>query len=192
MKMGPIAFSPLKLSKENAQFNEEILLNIKKDTSLPAIFGTIGWRIFNRTGLLLDLGHSTIAVCDSVETFKNQGYSLEHFTKVPMLDDCQLIEFETMTSKGPLRCILDTGCTLNFLNSNKVKGKTISKMLRKDKNYKTFSSFKINETKFGPIEFCKIPIKLPYHLDAILGMDFLTDHVVFIDFNNRQIYFSKR
>jgi hypothetical protein len=156
------------------------------------VAGTIGWRIFNKMTLLLDLKSSMIAVCDSIETFKNQGYSLEKFTKVSMLEDSQHIEFETMTSRGPLRCILDTGCTINFLNSDKVKGKTLNKMIRKDKNFKTFSSVKINETEFGPIEFCKIPIKAPYHLDAILGMDFLTDHVVFIDFKNRQIYFSKK
>ncbi|MGD0665104.1 MAG: hypothetical protein ABSA17_05175, partial [Rhabdochlamydiaceae bacterium] len=183
MKLGPITFSPMRLSKEDAQFNEETLFNFKRDPSLPVIAGTIGWRIFNQTALLLDLGCSTIALCNSIETFKNQGYSVEKFTKVPMLDDRELIEFEIMTSKGPLRCVLDTGCTINFLNSNKVKGKTFSKIVRKEKNYKKISSVKINDREFGPIEFCKIPIKLPFHVDAILGMDFLTNHVVFIDFN---------
>ena len=192
MKMGSITFSPVKMSQENLNFNEESLLNIQKDSSLPVVAGTIGWKIFNQTALLLDLGSSMIAVCDSIGTFVNQGYSLEKFTKIPMIDDSQLIEFDTVTAQGPLRCMLDTGCTINFLNSNNVQGESFSQMIQEEKNYTKFSSLKMNKTEFGPIEFCKIPIQLPCQIEAILSMDFLKDHIVLIDFNNRQIYLSKK
>jgi hypothetical protein len=192
MKIGKITFSNLHISSENEESTNDSVINMQEDDIDPDYVGRLGWKIFRSGSLLLDLGKSTIAVCDNIDTFLKQGFSLKKFTKVPMLEGGEHIEFYAKTPKGVLRCALDTGATLNFLKCENPKNERIEDVIKKKRSLKKFTSFQIENTNFGSIYFHRLPISMPPGIDAILGMDFLTDHVVFIDFKNRQIYFSKK
>jgi len=50
-------------------------------------------------------------------------------------------------------------------------------------------TFQINGKEFGPVNFVKI--KSPLKIDAIIGMEFIEDHLIFIDFKKEKIYFSE-
>jgi len=55
------------------------------------------------------------------------------------------------------------------------------------KNVEDTSIFNIGGKEFGPITFNRI--KSPIAIDAILGMEFFEDTLIFIDFFNNKIYF---
>jgi hypothetical protein len=156
----------------------------------PRDIGRLGWELFYNVNLLVDLKNSQIAFCDSLETLENQGYSIQSLTKIPLLLDQGLIELEVETSKGPLRCMLDTGATWNILNHEIDDGKSIDQAVWEPENILKFHSFKIGEKEFGPINFHLIPIKIPIHIQAILGMEFFQDHLVFLDFERKTAYIS--
>lgn len=152
--------------------------------------GRIGWELFKSVNLFLDLGNSKIAFCDSVRTLKKQGYLIETFIKTPLLSGKGVIEFQAMTPSGPLLCVLDTGATWNILNIENTEEKSIEQLALDPENVSNIPMFKIGDRDFGPISFHRIPIKLPIQVEAMLGMEFFSNHVVFIDFDENQIYFA--
>lgn len=149
----------------------------------------LGWKIFQNKNLLLVLKNEKIVFCDSLFTLKEQGYEIEKFVKTPLLIDRGLIEIEAETESGTLRCMLDTGSTFNGLNSNNEGNITMQELFWNTEYFLTKPTFKINQQEFGPITFRQIPIRLPIHIDAILGMDFFLENIVFLDFANNLIYF---
>jgi hypothetical protein len=137
----------------------------------------IGWELFGNTNLLVDLKGDKIAFCDSINTLKAEGYSVEKFIKTSLFVDRGLLEFDVEIPTGKLRCVLDTGCTWNILNtSDQVESQEVSLF--------------INKVDFGLVNFHPLSIKLPIHIEAILGMEFLEDRTLFIDFSEHYIYFS--
>jgi hypothetical protein len=141
-------------------------------------FGKIGWGSFDQTNVLVDCKHSTIAFCDSVDTLKKQGYPVDSFKEAPMTLNSDVITIEAQTEKGPLRCMLDTGSTFNLLNKDLKNG---------HQDIQELASFKIGGKEFGPLTFHQI--KFYPEIDAILGMEFFSSNLVFIDFEKEKVYF---
>ncbi len=189
MSIQNVGFYNPTLEEENESQRKDSILISSNDKPRKEV-GKLGWFLFEKSSLFLDLGHSKIAICDSPETFTNQGYSLNHFTKIPFWDSRNLIEFKITTPNGPICCFLDTGCTSNLLNTDNLNNESMEDLYLNEKNYVNFSTFKIGGKDFGPITFRPIPIKLPIKVDAILGIEFLFEHQVLIDFKNHQIYIA--
>jgi len=95
-----------------------------------------------------------------------------------------------MTSQGPLLCMIDTGCTKNLIFTSNPDGKSIQELFRDKENFTTFTTFQIGEKEFGATTFRPFPIAFPIKVEAILGMEFLVDHQVLIDFKNAEVYFA--
>jgi hypothetical protein len=151
--------------------------------------GRIGWQLFQNTPLLVDVLSGKIAICDSLQTLKAKGFPIETFAKTELLMDHGLLEFMAVTETGPLRCTLDTGASRNVLGAS--TDQSMQQMLFEPENALSFSSFIIDRQDFGPIAFTRAPIKIPIPINAILGMQFFQNHLVFIDFWEKQIYFSQ-
>jgi hypothetical protein len=190
ISIGRLIFNNVKLETESETDRQNTVVLKTKNSSTDHSVGKLGWNLFNNITLFLDLGRDNIAICDSLETFKLYGCPLDSFIKVPFYDDRNLIEFEAITPKGPLRCMLDSGSTCNFINQDLPKGKSIQSVIKDKKRFIEFSTFHLGSQNFGKTVFRPLPIDLPIHIEAILGMDFLFNHRVFIDFKNNEIYFS--
>ncbi len=108
---------------------------------------------------------------------------MDSFIEAPLLLNHDMIEFEARTAGGKLRCLLDTGATINILNCD-----SIENFARE--NTCEIPSFKITGHDFGPTSFMCAPLKLPFKVDAIIGMEFIHSKLIFIDFPNRKIYFG--
>jgi hypothetical protein len=54
------------------------------------------------------------------------------------------------------------------------------------------ASFKISDVEFGGQMFYPLNIQLPISVEAVLGMPFLRENVIFLDFVNKEIYISPR
>lgn len=207
--IGIITLYKVEVTVNNPEWEKDATIMDNSDAPSPRNVGKVGWKLFSKLNLLLDCEKSLLAFCDGWETLQKQGYSVEDFIEVPFVLDRDFIEFEAMTADGPLRCVIDTGCTDNILNKDLNGGsnehmilnpENINKMHFNPENadqmvfdpdaiYET-STFRIGKEDFGPVTFRQI--KMPYQIDAFLGMDFLYSRPMFIDFLNRKIYFSKK
>lgn len=169
-------------------------------------FGIIGYNFFSIMNLLIDCKYHSLALCDSLETLKKQGYPVDSFSEVSMLDCEDYIAFEAITEAGPLCCMLDTGSTFNFLNKDLENGCNDHRILTSDSDpsllnpenknllvydqegIQVLSRFNIGGKEFGPLTLHRI--KCPLDVDVILGMEFFNSNLLFIDFENKKVYFS--
>lgn len=202
--IGPICFFPVLADETNLEFNEDIELGTKDENAKDDPVAILGWRTFNSFNFLVDCIHQSLILCDSLQTLKQHGYPTEFFTESPLLLDRGSLDFEVMTSMGKLRCVLDTGCTFNFLNKDEDDTHRVLKhgdidllhhfnpenedlmSFDLDKECK-LTNFQIGDKDFGPMSFLRI--KSPLDIDAFIGMEFFKETVVFFDIENRKVYF---
>lgn len=191
IEIGRMSFDKPIIHEYPDDFHAESTILKKGNPISPAEPIKIGWELFGNTNLFLDLGNSKAAFCDSLKTLQEKGCFSQTFTKVPMLLERGIVEFTTQTPKGGLRCMLDTGATWNIINHEIENGQSIDEIAFEPENIIHYSSFQIGEDDFGPIDFHPLPIKIPIHIEAMLGMEFFRKHLVFLDFSENYIYFSK-
>ena len=204
-----LSFSPVKIVDERLESIQDGLLFREGDISEDhpsEQFGKIGWELFWNFNLLIDCKHSTIALCDSLDTLKQQGYPVDSFMETPLLPDSNSVEIEALTEKGSLRCVLDTGATWNLLNKDLENGsnshriftthavdqsslnpKNEDLLIYDPDEFQEFSSFKVSGKELGPQTFDLI--KSPVPVDAFIGMEFFHSTLVFVDFANSKVYF---
>ncbi|HSX10799.1 MAG TPA: hypothetical protein VLF94_03670 [Chlamydiales bacterium] len=192
IKINKISIHPLYLYEEDPEFLTTSRIITNETEALSLEHGRLGWRLFKKTKLFLDLGNAKIAVCDSIETFQKQGYDLATFSKTPILLDNGLLEIDADTANGPLRCLLDTGCTVNILNTPLPSEKSMEEMLQNRENFSEIKSFHIGGKNLGTAVFRCLSVQLPFKIEAILGMEFFLNHQVLIDFANGEVYFARR
>jgi hypothetical protein len=202
-----MTFFPVPIEEANSELDDDIQLRVK-DKNPNNDQGTIGWRLFQRFNLLVDCKHSMVALCDGLETLEERGYPVSAFVVTPLLLDRGLIEFEAKTKLGALRCVLDSGSTLNMLNKDLENASSDHHLFtsqntdqypllnpENDNLLLTFGFekvcempvFSIGGKEFGPVTFNQI--RSPMAIEAIIGMEFFEDTLIFIDFAERKIYF---
>jgi hypothetical protein len=189
--IGSMSFIQATLEEETTAFiKDSVFVQNGKEPSPPEP-GRLGWELFYHTNLLIDAKHAKIAFCDSLQTLKQEGYAIENFVKTALILDRGCVEFEAKTPKGTLRCLLDTGATLNMLNSQTAQGDTIEEAIWKSENDLEYASFQIDSHDLGPVSFRQVPLKTALPIEAILGMQFVQDHLIFLDFSGGVVYFAK-
>ncbi len=188
ISIGSTTFTEPVIQTNSHEFTNDSVFTKRGSSSIQEV-GRIGWQLFQSANILIDVANGGIALCDSVETLKMQGYATEKFSKTGLFTDRGLIEFEATTSEGILRCALDTGASVNVLNQKTQQ--SIQDAIWEADNEVSASPFMIENQDFGPITFHQIPIKIPIPIKAILGMEFFRTHVIFIDFSKNLAYFSQ-
>ena len=209
IEIDAMSIHPVMAEEVNPEFVKDSSFG-KKLESPDLDIAMIGWRLFSIFNVLLDCENNKIAFCDSLDTLRKQGYPVDSFVEIPISLDRNLIEFEVMTHKGKMRCVLDTGCTLNILNKDLENGSNEHMIFNLDNidqhkilnpnnsnltvldldNTYEIPVFKIGKKDFGKTTFTKI--KMPLEIDAFVGMEFLRSKLVFIDFPNKKIYFYEK
>lgn len=169
----------------NTTFTENCQKNIEKGIHSD---GSIGSAPFSDKNLLLDFDYLLFFISNNIPELKKLGYNLEEFIKVPYISSRHLIILKVNTDLGESKFALDTGCSASFIRSS-----FISHITPQGKKFGlpfiTTSKFEIGGKDFGPLNLCTYDItpKLS-ELDGLLGMDFLFNHVVYIDRENKQVY----
>jgi hypothetical protein len=188
LAVGQMKFSSVLLEESNLAFQADATTQPENKCTAEITAGTLGSGLFKETCLCLDLHSFKMAFCDSFETFKSRLKPHNPFSKVPFSFKNGWIEFEMNVAQKTLHCILDTGSTLNHINVPNPDNKPISEFI---KTKQSFDSAQVGTMDFGPIVFSQLPINFPVHIDAIIGLDFIANHLIFIDFVNQEIYFSR-
>lgn len=152
--------------------------------------GILGLDAFKGKNLLFDFAHSSLIVCDDKKVLEIHGYPLNSMAQGPFELFEKRIVVVVQTDIGPLKLMVDSGAS----------GIVIKESLLKDKSCPkgtcglpqcTTSTFVINGKDFGlqhlflwdfPKEFSGI--------DGLLGMDFLLEHQMYIDQQNKVLYIN--
>lgn len=176
--------------ESSLEFERDASLRTKKNLDLSSTTARVGWQAFLGTVVLIDLSKSIAICCDSLETLKERGYPVDQFVSTSILLSEKCIEFEANIGNRLAKCLLDTGCTLNFIHTDSPASDVVSEKPE-------FCSIdlahplppimlSIGGQHLGPCVFHQM--QLLFGFEAILGVDFLETHIVCIDLINKKIH----
>jgi hypothetical protein len=155
------------------QSREDFYTNVTLKGSPFQPFGIIGLPILEKYNLFLDFPHSTIYASRDRLSLQEAGLLSENLLAIPFIhcSDGLLLSIETDT--GTHRLALDTGSTHTLMRAP----------------HPTFTKkFCIMGHDFGGCSIITIDENSQFDFDGFLGMDFLREYSLFIDYSNKLIF----
>ena len=196
--VGPITFSDFVVGCFRAQDDENYTTvwrgpnyNVEK---YPTTSGELGWPFFAETSLLLDLGHDKIIIAKEDELRTKYGVFLDKMRKFALESDDRRFILKADSSIGPLRLEINTGATLNMIRPSLIQPESATEALvQKDfrgLRYLTMD-LAIDTTTFERQRMYVIEVDdAVMSTDGFLGVDFLEDHLVYLDYPNKAAYIA--
>lgn len=188
--IGDLALVNLPADESDLQFERDTNLGPNIDFEPSNVIARIGWRAFFGAVVLIDLHKSIAICCDSLETLKEKGYSLEQFSSTTFLPRKEAIEFEADIGNRKVKCILDTGCTLNLIHAHSAASDAVGEELEfahiDFANPLPPAMLSVGGRDLGPCTFYET--QLPFGIEALVGVDFLKTQIVCIDLVNRKLH----
>lgn len=155
--------------------------------------GRIGRGLFlaARANLFLDFHNSVMFACCHLKDRKKDGYRPEIFTPAPFYlsrEEGIILEFDT--DFGRRRFMLDTGSTKSVIKPSLVKN--FPQEIRFGAITCHSTKFILGGKDFGDIDFFLFEMDSLFDgIDGIIGMDFLKEHAVYLDFEKKIAHIAK-
>ncbi len=150
--------------------------------------GAIGCPLLKKTNLCLDLYHRTIYFCNSLKMLQKMVVCPKDMIKVPFRYENNHVIVQVESDIGKLNLVLDTGATISFVKS------PLNQKIPLEKDKRGFASYFTSHLAFEGKDFGELKIHVPDacwsppEIDGILGMNFLENQIVYIDYLNRVLY----
>jgi hypothetical protein len=189
VKIGDLSFSDVIVDEQSDDFiaNTTFGASATKD-DFENRLGYIGRALLAKRNLLLDFHNSRMFISNDIKRLKSAGYHLENFTQCAFEMGKAGIVLPMDTDMGKIRFCLDTGCTASFIRAS-----FVSHQVPDGKKYGLpfirTSKFEIGGRDFGAMNLHLLNMTPELsEFDALLGMDFLKNHVVYIDHRDQVVY----
>jgi hypothetical protein len=169
IKIGNLVF----INQIAAQNRDDFHVNATLESLPSQPIGAIGLPILEKYNLLLDFPHSAIYASNDYLTLQHAGLLSQNLLAVPFTPHPDGILFSVETDAAIYRFILDTGCT--------------STAVRAPHQAYT-KKFRIMGYDFGGRFIRAIDLNPRFEFDGILGIDFLLEYPLFIDYSNKLIF----
>lgn len=194
IKIGDLVLTNL-VTKENPKdFISNVTLWENTQSQTDVVYeklGSLGRPLLEKFNLLLDFSNSRIIASNSLKKLKKAGVDVKKMVKVP-LENGRGIIINVNTDLGIRKFDLDTGATLNFVRASLLQNKEC-KRGPYGMDVFTTSKFVINKKDFGKVTLHLLEITPELHeMDGCLGMSFLKNHTVYIDYQNKVVYIGER
>jgi hypothetical protein len=153
--------------------NEDFHTNVSLEGPPLQLSGMIGSPVLEKYNLLLDFPHAAIYASNDHLSLQNAGLLSKNLLTVPFTLHPDGIMLEVETDMKTYHLILDTGSTCTVLR----------------KPHPIFTEkFCIMGHDFGKRSIKTIDLNARFDFDGTLGMDFLCEYPVFIDYLNKRIF----
>lgn len=148
-------------------------------------YDTLGKFLGGEFNLLLDFPRDRIIACDSLSRLQDEKIVGMDWVRLPFEMHRAGIVFRADTDFGPRKLVLNTACTINFLNPSSIPSKETSSFVT--------SSLLLGGCSFGSVIFdiLSLPEDLA-EIDGFIGMDFLKENTVYLDYAHQMAYISPR
>lgn len=174
------AYAIPKINIGNLAFDNMIIRQNREDFHINATLGsaplqpigTIGLPILEKYNLFLDFQHFAIYASNNYSALQQAGLLSNNFLIIPFTLHRDGILLSVETDMGVYRLILDTGATHT--------------VIRQPHSNSTMQ-FRLMGHDFGSRSIVPIDLSAQFDFDGCLGLDFLLEHPLFIDYTNRQI-----
>lgn len=168
--------------------NSVVYIEKDKTEAFKDKVGVIGRALLEKMNLLLDFQKSVMIECENTSDLERIGYSLNKLTPVSFDIGRTGLILTINTTIGKVRLSLDTGSTVSMIRSSFVK-EDVSKRQEFGLPCIDTQMFEIGNRDFGRMSLYLYDITPELHeIDGLLGMDFLKNHIIYIDHKHRMIY----
>ncbi|NGX36950.1 MAG: hypothetical protein K1000chlam2_00096 [Chlamydiae bacterium] len=154
--------------------------NLKTCTDSGENGGAIAWP-FDRLNLVLDFPHQKIYGIKNEKNLRNLGFDLKKMEKIKCNINKKGIYFKSNTSIGEVTMCISTNCNVNIIKDTLVNSDTSQHLNTKIKN-----------KDCGIQTFLPVEITSELEMDAVLGVGFLKNHIVYIDSQNEYLYIGDK
>jgi hypothetical protein len=169
-----------------------LLWSDKKQVTWKQEVGKIGRPLLERTNICLNFPKQCIVFSDSLHTIQEEGIFPNVVTRVPFHLIRGTMVIEIGTDFGKFHFAIDSGATVSLVKTSVLE----NPMLKKDErgmHFVSTGSFILGGKNFGI--FNLYPFQLGagiQEIDGILGMDFLKNQVLYIDYPNKIFYIGDK
>lgn len=197
------AYLVQKIKIGNRVFNNVVVVEVNEDFVANATFfidesrvkkrdkdgvGVVGRALLEKANLCFDFPNLVFFECGGMKGLKKAGYPMENLVAVPFEGGRAGAALVVETDFGPMRLSLDTGSTLSIVRSSLLQNYESDRYECGLPCVKT-SKFQIGGRDFGSMELHPFEVTPELHeMDGLLGMDFLKNHVVYVDYQDKVIY----
>jgi len=169
IKIGNLAFTNV-IAKQN---REDFHINVTSNTQPMQPIGVIGLPVLEKYNLFLDFSHSTIYASNDYLPLQQAGLLSQNLLSIPFVLHSDGILLSVETDIGTYRLILDTGSTCTAIRAPHQNSTTRFRLMGHD---------------FGARSIFPIDLNSHFDYDGYLGMDFLSEYSLFIDYSNGLIF----
>ena len=161
--------------------------------------GEIGLPLLKQNNLVLDFPHSTIIACNHRKKLKEIGYPVEEMIPVPfeIVERAGGILLNVLTDLGAIKLALSTGVTLNLIRSSLLQENGAQRPVTIEMDGKNWdqlqsSAFVIGGENWGSqnLYLQDFPSDIR-DFNGAIGMDFLSKHILYLDFENQKVYIDR-
>ncbi len=186
VKAGHFSLKKVQTQEESQRFvNKAPIIKEKKENRYA---GRIGRNFFAGKNIFLDCSHRVLIACKKLEALEKNGYDTKIMIPVPLKTTVNGIVIEIITDFGTKKFVLDTGTTVSAIRSTNLSQQRIKCGLPVVET----AMFSIGGIDFGQRELYLLDINQDFNaMDGLLGMDFLKDHAIYLDFVKEIAYISK-
>ena len=98
-----------------------------------------------------------------------------------------LVVTQFATPSGPIRAIWDTGAQYSVIPEDLARDRNLPLTFRGQTPFYKLESLSAGGQDFGALEFVVLPAKPPEDFQIFLGANFFSNHLVCLDYENREI-----
>lgn len=169
VKIGNLSFDHVLIRQDREDFH----VNVALDSVSSQPLGAIGRPILEKYNLFLDFPHSAIYASNKHLPLQQDGLFSQNLLVVPFILHPDGILLSVETDTGSKRLLLDTGATHTAIRTPHATVTT---------------QFRLMEHDFGERSIISINLDPSLDYDGFLGLDFLRENPLFIDYQHRRIY----
>lgn len=187
IKIGNISFVDIIASSLNYEdIGSTTLWGNKSELRLDHVQPYLGHFFLEKRNVLFNFLDGVLIISNSPQKLREEGYDLDEMLKVT-LEDRNGLFIKVETDFGIKTFMIDTGSTTNLINASLVDRALVL-------HTQKYPEFVFSKFKIGNKDFCNttcavfegIP-DVPY-ADGIIGMNFLENRVIYVDYKNKTLY----
>jgi len=169
IKIGNLIFSNAFANRDSEDFHANATIE-----GQPQQFsGVIGLPILEKYNLFLDFPHSKMYASNDHLSLQTHGLLSQNLLAIPFTLHPDGIILNVETDTGIHRLMIDTGATLTVMRTS----------------HPIFTKkFCIMGHDFGERPIKVLDVSPQFDFDGAIGMDFIKDHPIFIDYTNKIIF----
>ena len=192
VKIGNLLWRDVITIEEKEGSMKGVMLGTDPDRTIASykFVGDLGRPFFDKYNVLFDFPHERMIITNDIKKMKKEGFDINKMVKIPLEEGRGMI-MKVETDLGSKNFLISTGSTLSGIRTSLLQGKACKPM---QQGLDAFISpqFIINGHDFGEMVLCSYELPADLHeIDGEIGMDFLKNHVVYLDYHNRVIYIEK-